>query len=1037
MNNLDNKTIRLITTFGTIFCMLLATFVTPFAAAQRTSVSTGLTDGQSPQNRVVPNAEPEKKIGRSFGERPLSFEANQGQTDPAVKFLARSTGYTMFFTERETVMKLHVKDGEKASENILRMKFEGANKSPKIEGGARQETKSNYLKGQEANWRRNVTNYEKVAYRELYSGIDAVFYGRQKETEYDFVVAPNAHPEQIKLSFEGAKSIDLDEKGDLHIQLDKQEIIQPKPFIYQEINGERKRIAGNFKINSEKMSVGFELGEYDQNQTLVIDPKLIYSTYFGGNTEVSSTTEGFNGDQIIGVKVDSSGNIFIAGNTASIDFPVAGSALQTQLQAGQFCDEELPIRCGDVFVTKINASGSTVAYSTYIGGANNDQVNDLALDNSGLPVIVGATDPRIIPIFCGIGGSFQTSYPLTNNRFQGYPHCALTNSLNGRLDAFITKLNSNGSGLVYSTLYSGRGEDEATAVAIDSENKIYVAGDTVSPNLPTKNQFQNNLADPNSVSGGDAFIAKFDPNQSGNGSFLYGSYLGGSALDEVLGIDVDAAQNVYIVGGSTSTDLETKSPSNLPPLQSANRGTSDGFIAKVDPTNASGVGSLVYLTYFGGTDQDQVDAIAVEPTTQRAYIVGSSNSDSGVPLLNAFDSVVNAREVFVAKLNADGTALFYSTLLGGDSVDLASDIVIDAAGNAYVMGTTPSANFPTVNGFQTALQGGQDTFIAKISPVPTTATAPKLLWSSFYGGNGDEIGIAMAIDKKGQIYIGGSTDSTNLPVSAVNLKAAEAGLSDTNTDGFVAKIESTFHDSFGVYRPSTSQFLLRNLLSNGGVNSTITFGQAGDLPLVGDWNGDGEDEFGTFDQVSAQFTLRRQVCAIICTIVPLTVSFGQAGDLPLVGDWDGNGIDSIGVYRRSTGQFLLSDSITNPAVTHTVNFTSTSSILPLAGDWNSDGKDTVGIYIPPSGQQPSGQFRLTNQDVLNPIVSISASFGGIFDQPIVGDWDGDGKDTIGVWNVLTQSVHLTNNNLTTSINFNFGQDGDIPLVGDWDGKPNQ
>ena len=261
-------------------------------------------------------------------------------------------------------------------------------------------------------------------------------------------------------------------------------------------------------------------------------------------------------------------------------------------------------------------------------------------------------------------------------------------------------------------------------------------------------------------------------------------------------------------------------------------------------------------------------------------------------------------------------------------------------------------------------------------------------------------------------------------------------MSAANKDGFIAKIQSTFNDSVGVFDSLAGQFRLRNPLTTGAANTTLSFGQAGDLPVAGDWNGDGQTELGVYDPVTAQFTLRRKICQISCFNVAVSFNFGQAGDLPVAGDWNADGIDTIGVYRPSTGQFLLADSLTNPTVTHTVNFTAAGNIVPLAGDWDGDGRDTVGLYILPETFHLPGQFRLTNQDVTNPAVNITANLGNSSEKPVVGDWDGDGRDTVGLWRQSTGNVHLTNNNASFAIDFVLNETGTQPVVGDWDAVPN-
>ncbi|MGB7924752.1 MAG: SBBP repeat-containing protein, partial [Pyrinomonadaceae bacterium] len=612
-------------------------------------------------------------------------------------------------------------------------------------------------------------------------------------------------------------------------------------------------------------------------------------------------------------------------------------------------------------------------------------------------------------------------------------------------DAFFTVLNSAGSDLVYSTYYGGgvigdgEGNDIGNAIAIDSSGNGYIAGETSSNNLPDKNAFQDNRA--SSGEGKDAFVAKFNPAETNNDSFLYGSYLGGTGEDIAHGIAVDAVGNAYVVGQTTSNDLDTGAPSGQPLRASFNGGALDGFIAKVDVTNASGAGSLVYLSYYGGSGSDTVNAVTVEANTQRTYITGRSDNATGFPLLNAFDSSATLSDAFVAKLNADGTAQFYSTFLGGTSFDEGNAIALDAALNVYVTGQTLSTNFPNTNGFQTTRASSDgDAYVTKISAVGNAPAQPKILYSSYLGGGGGggagkDIGRGIALDRKGNVYIAGQTASLTFPTTAGVVKTSSPNVSQFNPDAFVAKVESTFADTIGVYNPAANQFRLRNSNAPGPIDQVANFGQAGDLPVVGDWDGNGSKDPGVFRPSAGQFLIRKLavVCNPFCipAFTTLTINFGQVGDLPVAGDWNNDGVESVGVFRPGAAQFILTDdNVANPTIDHTVNF-GINGDIPVGGDWNSDGRDTVGVFRP-----SAGTFFLTNQDALNPTLDIVAVFGTAEDLPVAGDYNGDGKDSIGVWRPSVATFFLGNNNdSTVNITAAFGTNGDFPVAGDWDGKP--
>ncbi len=1017
---------------------LLVGFIPQVAATNRNS----LFFNTNTASTALPKPD-EAKLAGEFGKLPLLFEQNTGQTDKSVKFLARNPRYTMFLTNNEAVFALRKLEGEKrVRREVLRMQMIGASREPQIEGLDELASKSNYFIGDARDeWRSNLSNYARVSYRGIYPGIDMVYYGQQRELEYDFIVSPQADPQTIKLAFKGAKKISLDKQGNLRLKLKDGELVQPAPYIYQDVNGERKQIAGRFVIkrnpqsatrNPQSDTVGFEVETYDRGLPLVIDPKILFSTYVGGNTEFIDIVEG-QGEFAAGLAVDTNGNIYITGNTDSTDFPATGGAIQEELElrGDDACLIAGPLRCGDAFVLKLNTTGTQIVYATYLGGHNSDEGRAIAVDAAGQAYITGGTDPFN-------AGNFCINPYLWPTTFGAYQNKACYGARRDS-DAFFAVLNSSGSELVYSTYYGGGDEDIGNSIAIDASGNAYIAGETNSNNLPDKNAFQNNRANDGDIN--DAFVAKFNPNETNNDSFIYGSYLGGAGDDIANGVATDAVGNAYVVGRTSSSNLTTRGPSGQPlqPLQRFfNGGPEDGFIAKVDVTNASGANSLVYLSYYGGIGRDTVNAVVVEANTQRAHIVGRTDSATGFPLLNAFDSNVVLNEAFVAMVNADGTAQFYSTFLGGSGQDEARAIALDAANNVYVTGETLSTNFPNINAFQTTRASSDgDAFVTKISAV-STATTPKLLYSSFLGGaagngggSGKEVGIGIAVDRKGNVYVAGKTTSTTFPTTAGVVKASSPNVSQFNCDAFVAKVETTFPDTIGVYNPAASQFRLRNSNSPGAIDQLINFGQPGDIPVVGDWNGDGIKDAGVFRPSTGQFIIKRLTINFPAGVSQtLTINFGLNGDLPVAGDWDNNGVETVGVFRPSTGQFFLTDdNVANPNVDHTLNF-GLSGDLPVAGDWNGDSKDTIGVFRP-----SAATFFLTNEDVLNPNVNITAAFGVAEDLPVTGDWNGDGRDSIGVWRPSVATFFLSNNNVAVDFNIPFGTNGDFPVAGDWDGKP--
>lgn len=1026
--NIRTKSIALVT---------LTTLLLSLALPVRTTLSAPTT----PQAvEITPAAKTQSKelTLDNYGKLPLHFEANEGQTNSAVRFLARGHGYTLFLSDSGATMKLRGTQSERGQAElpaaavaaVVRMELIGA--KPRLEGEAMLEGKVNYLIGNDQKkWHTNVASYERIVYREAWNGIDMVWHGNQSNIEYDFVVKPGADPSQIRFTLRGAQQLHIDQAGNLVSQTSVGEMIQKVPVIYQEADHGRQIIPGKFVLRG-KDEVRFEITQYDRSKTLVIDPLLIYSTYFGGKAT----------DEALGISVDNSGQAYIVGRTfADLSFPI-GSAIQ-------------PNGLDSVaFVAKLNSAGSNFLYSTFLGNDSEFNTPDTGNCRVGSNLRICGTEAHAVTVGTGgeaivtgavINDTNDSTFPVTENAFQKNGVGCIGFSCEHELrviDAFVTMLKPDGSGLIYSTFFGGsvidldpgstRGADIGKSVAADSANRIYVAGITASNDLPTKNAFQ--LLNHSSGDGTDAFVAVFDPRQSrGNSTLLYSSYLGGKADDQGLGIAVDNARNAYVGGWTASDDLKTKSPSSLAPLQEGFQGGGfDGFVAKVG-TTSSGNASLTYLTYFGGDINDRVESVAVD-SAQRAYITGASNSSPDrFPLKNAFDSTQTNGEAFVAKLNADGTALFYCSFLGGANDNTPEDgeeglgITIDTGGNAYVTGRTTSGTTFPVGPLAPSFSGNivGSAFIAKIGATVSSTTPAKLLYSTTFGGRTAKAE-AIALDPRGNVYITG-TSAGDLPTTPGVFQPKPQG----ELDGFVAKFSATFNDTIGVFRPSINAFLLRNSNSPGAENINIPFGIAGDLPVAGDWDGNGIDDVGIFRPSTKGWLLRLENGTTIITLN----TFGLNGDIPVVGDWNGDGIDTIGIFRPSTNEWILSNgpntNNTSPPENIFIVFGQNGDI-PIVGDWNGDGIDTPGLFRP-----GNTQFLLSNGFV-GTIDITPFTFGAKGSTPVTGDWDGDGVATIGVFNPGTGQMSLNNTNTSGNgvgdIVFSFGLNGDFVLAGDWDGK---
>jgi hypothetical protein len=738
---------------------------------------------------------------RAYTNLPQYFEVNQGQTDPRVKFLSRGHGYSLFLTENEAVLalqqgkskgknqktKIRNEDSprepassEVGSPTVLRMRLLGSNPAPRVLALEELPGKSNYYIGNDPQkWRTNVANYAKVKYRDVYPGVDLVYYGNQRRLENDFVVAPGADPGVIRLGISGttrAARPRIDTDGDLVVKTRGGDVRFHKPVVYQmqspvakgqgsdafddgrattdnpqPTTQNRKYLDGRFVL-AARNEIRFKVGRYDTRRQLIIDPMLTYSTYLGGNSLDSGN----------GIAVDSAGSAYVTGETASTTFPTTPGAYRTS-NAG----------ASDVFVTKFDPTG-TLVYSTYIGGTLAERGTGIAVDSDGNAYITGRTN--------------STNFP-TMNGFQI--------DLLGDFDAFITKLNAQGNALLYSTYLGGSGNDEGSAIAVDASGNAYVTGGV---GIGSRDDFPTtpDAVQPRYNEGmNDAFVTKIDPTQSGGASLIYSSFLGGSDIDRGNSIAVDSAGIIYVTGRTRSNDfLLTQTP--LQPMYGG--GLYDAFVAKIDPAQP-GLAGLIYSTYLGGSGRDQGYGIAAD-AAGNAYVTGETTSGNFPTTAGAYQSAnAGGTDAFMATINSDGSALIYSTYLGGSSADIAFGIALDTAGIAYVTGrTASSADFPiTTDAIQPTYGGGlNDAFVAKIDP--SQSGEPSLVYSSYLGGSGDEnipptpTGAggnpsgAIAVDASGNAFVTGNTSSTaDFPL----VNSIQGMFGGGPSDAFVVMITST------------------------------------------------------------------------------------------------------------------------------------------------------------------------------------------------------------------------------------------------------
>ncbi len=694
----------------------------------------------------------QRKIAENYGKIPLHFEPNQGQTVESVKFYARGKGYGIFLQDKSATLFLQEtkdqKPNSKSRTAILQMNLVGAN-SAESAGQEELPGKTNYFIGNDASkWQSDVSNYGKVKFEKVYDGVDLVYYGNQRRLEYDFVVAPNADTNQIKLNFEGAKSVKLDEKsGDLLLETALGTIRQHKPFAYQQIDGERLEIAAVYKVQSPKSKVqspksetstiSIALGDYDKSKELIIDPILAYSSFLGGDKNDYGTD----------IAVDADGNAYVTGYTLSVNFPVTPGALKTTL---------LPIASTvygwDAFVSKINPTGTGLVYSTYLGTNSGSDIGyGIAVDSGGNAYITGTTD--------------HASFPIVNAQQPTY---------GGNSDAFIAKLNPTGSALLFSTFYGGSFSDNGQRIRLVNGD-LYLTGSTTSSNFPTT----TGVLKPAPCSGAgcatmgsDAFAAKFNT----NGIAQWATLLGGNNAEFGFDLALDANNNSYVVGYTLSNDF----PATAGAFQTTYGGGTDGFAAKI---NSSGT-TLDYATYLGGGLQsDRIWSVDVD-AGGNAYLAGQTENSSFPTTAGAFDTVWNnSADAFLTKLNPTGTGLVYSTFLGGTGADKAFAVKVAPNGEAFLGGETGSANlnFPLRN----SLQGNLGSmFLTRFN-----AAGSDIVFSSLLGTGSVK---SIALDATNNAYLTG--EAHYLQTTAGAFQPTRTG-SSTIPDGFVMKIGATDENS--------------------------------------------------------------------------------------------------------------------------------------------------------------------------------------------------------------------------------------------------
>ena len=722
---------------------------------------------------------------------PLSFEPNRGQIDSEALFLSHLGEQVLFLTATGAVLKIGNEDGVGKSAlnqrlpEVLSLKLENPNSSARISAEQYLPGVSNYLIGNDpSKWRTGIPQFARVRYSNIYPGVDLIYYGNQSHLEYDFVVTPGSDPANIAWKVEGA-SMKIRADGSLQLDAPVHSLEFHAPEMFQTINGERRQVMGTYVVRGDKLS--FEVGPYDRSRDLVIDPVLSFSTYLGGSSN----------DRMNGITVDKSGNVYVAGRTESVDYPVLHN-IQTY-SGGR-----------DVAVTKFNPAGSALIYSTFVGGTSDEIGRGIAIDSSGNAYVVGDT--------------FSSNFPTTVGAFQ-ITYAGDTSGLYG--DGFAFKLNSGGNAFVYSTFIGGSGGDELSEAALDASGNLYSAVITNSTNFPvTAGAFQT--TNPNPVLSGGAIKL----NATGT-ALVFSTYLGGSGpnADAAYTVVIDSSNNVYVIGMTGSPNFPT-----TPGAFDTSCGTDgncnalfDGFVTKLNSRGSA----LVFSSFIGGSSGDAVTGIALD-SAKNVYLYGGTDSTDfpitpgsaqtafGGASAGCNPSTFACGDNFILKLNPQGSALVYSTYLGGSGDENYSQIEgmkLDANNNAWVVGETDSVDFPLANAVQSAYGGGtEDGFVTELN-----STGSQFLFSTYLGGNSTDYGTAIAIDTSGNAYVTGATSSANF-VTTPGAFQTQCGTDGTCNGGLLDAFVTKFKLSADL---SVTNSAPRQVNSGGTITYTIVVTNGG------------------------------------------------------------------------------------------------------------------------------------------------------------------------------------------------------------------
>ena len=900
---------------------------------------------------------------------PFFFLENRGLTDPRAHYFLKRPELSAYFLEREIVLEI--------KSHHVAMRFVRSNTNARIEGAEPMAGRANFfLGGDSAKWVTDVPLQGAVVYRELWPGIDMVYAGNGRTLKSEFRVRAGADAGLVRWTYSAPFRASVSPDGSLSVSGEGMDLREDAPVIYQEKNGARIDVPGAFQTFADG-SVGFRVSDYDRDLPLIIDPTLTFSTFIGGNGQ----------DQGTAVALDPSGNAYMAGWTNSSNFAQSGPA-KFRSYSGSM----------DAFVAKFSALGDKLVYCTYLGGSGDDRALALAVDSSGNAYLTGYTT--------------STNFPVSSI-------APIQGRLAGKRNAFVTRLNSAGNGLVYSTYVGGEGTDTANGIAIDPSGHAFITGDTTSVGFPTTaGAFQRA-----NTGGQDAFVAEVNLNGT---TLLFSTYLGGSADDHAGAIAVSASGNVFVTGSTRSMDFPSVNA-----IQPTSGGNQDAFVTGL----ASGGKTLLFSTYLGGSGGtvglvEEGDGIVLDSSSN--IVVAGTTSSLNFPVTSTGFQQAYAggnTDGFLTKLDPTGKTMIYSTYIGGSSVDHVTGVATDPVGYTYVAGYTASQDFPSMRGTQNSNRGEYDGFLCKLNPAGSG-----LAYATYIGGTGIDAVTGIAVDQFGSAVLGGYTASGDFPIAGV-LGVAQKYKYGTVT-AFLSKVTSGWIPIVADPVSSTIIFSIDQAHDRGsdGVVSTLRtfgFGQPGDTPVFGDWNGSGTTKVGIVRGNVWMLDYNGNGVWDGPSGGDRQFTFGTVGT-PIVGDWNGSGTVKAGWVSSGYWTLDFSGLIqgVNTGLAPKSFYFGAPSDIPVVGDWSGNGVTKMGIVR-------AGVWWIDwNGDYIWDGRDRVFSFGLPTDKPVTGDWDGSGLSRPGVYRGGTWVLDYDSlaampffGPIVKTSTFTFGSANSIPFVG--------